>query len=84
MINWLEVAWVKDGEGDIDLYCEPNASLRSQVWRPGNLVKLRSGEIHLVGTLNVRGGACDCCGTDPCHAVAYACPYPELAGLVTE
>ena len=36
---------------------------------PGVWLRLASGEEHLIGTVNLNGGSCDCCPSVRCDSV---------------
>lgn len=78
--EWIPVNWVKDAEGDVDVYGDAtNEALSNAAWAPGNLIRLKSGKVHLVGTINTSTGTCGCCSVSRCDVEAYAVPFPTLS-----
>lgn len=83
--EWIPVNWVKDAEGDIDVYGDAtNEALSNAAWAPGNLIRLKSGEVHLVGTINTSTGTCGCCNVNRYDVEAYAIPFPTLALMIPQ
>lgn len=82
-IEWIPLDWVKDEDGWADTHDGGhNESIAEAAWKPGNLIRLEDGKVHLVGTVNEYTGTCACCGINRHDVVAYATPYPELLILL--
>ena len=81
--EWITLDWAKDPDGWVDTFDdEHNQALSEAAWKPGNLIRLEDGKVHLIGTVNKNTGTCGCCNINRYDAVAYATPYPELLALL--